>query len=159
MIQHIWKFSKCFSCLFFFFCLICLLERVSLCLSFPLFTFIWPVFPCVPTHTICLSIWPSIHPSHLSFCQRVQGQRHPGTAGSGQTGRLQGRRPHYGRGELSRIYLVFPPSPVVLYSCCEILILVIKVAQLISTLPRMYFNGYMYIFTFVCMCMFILSLF
>lgn len=63
MIQHIWKFSKCFSCLFFFFCLICLLECVSLCLSFPfshLSDLSFHVYLHIPF--VCPSDHPSTHP-------------------------------------------------------------------------------------------------
>lgn len=76
--------------------LIRLLERLSLCLLFTLIHLL--VSLCLPPHAS------STHPSvYLSICQWVQGQLHPGPAGSGQTGRLQGWWPHYGRGELRRI--------------------------------------------------------
>lgn len=40
---------------------------------------------------------------YLPSClQGVQGQCHPGPAGSGQTGRVQGWWPHHGRGEFTR---------------------------------------------------------
>lgn len=121
-----------------------MLEGLSLCLLFTLIHLL--VSLCLPPHAS------STHPSvYLSICQWVQGQLHPGPAGSGQTGRLQGWWPHYGRGELRRIKFLVPMHIFLLndlfwvffLTCCLVFLLqnvYLKITQWNYTFLRMYFK-------------------
>ena len=95
-----WKefYDQCFP-IFLFSCLNVCRRLCPSPFSFSHLSF----YSCHSTSPFNASICPPIWLSICLFRQWVQGQLHPGPAGSGQTGRLQGWWPHHGRGELRRI--------------------------------------------------------